>query len=72
VAKLDGAVYPSALGSGTNIVLFDIDDATAFARRYVEITAITVSFSDLPGNGPFYPELPFAVSSASATFRLKL
>jgi hypothetical protein len=55
----DGIEYPSAMGSGFNVVIFDQSDVKAVDIEYRCITAIEHSTDTLKENEPMYEEGPF-------------
>lgn len=56
---MDGVIYPSALGPGRNVVLFDVDSAVATSVDYVRIANVLFeSDSLMPGEQP-YGDLPW-------------
>lgn len=55
----DGIEYPSAMGSGHNIVLFNSDDAEPIEVKYVCITGSEHSYRELSYHDLIYDEGPF-------------
>jgi hypothetical protein len=55
----DGCIYPSAMGSGTNIVLFNPDDAEVTRVTYVRVKKAAYfseplsEFEDIYEEGPY-------------------
>jgi hypothetical protein len=58
-AGYDGLVYPSAMGSGSNIVLFDPTAAPPIDVRYVRVTEVVHNSIDLVDGGAPYGGLPY-------------
>ena len=54
-----GIEYPSAMGNGFNVVLFNPEAAEVISREYVRINGIYHSTSPLKDNEPIYEEGPF-------------
>ena len=55
----DGIEYPSAIGNGFNVVLFNPEDAEVISLEYVRINGIHHSTNPLKDNEPIYEEGPF-------------
>ncbi|MBW1780411.1 MAG: RES family NAD+ phosphorylase [Deltaproteobacteria bacterium] len=55
----DGIEYPSAMGNGFNVVLFNPEDAEGISLEYVRVEGIYHSTSTLKDNDPIYEEGPF-------------
>jgi len=55
----DGIEYPSAMGNGFNVVLFNPEDAEPIAIDYVDVESIRHAFHKLSDNEPIYEESPF-------------
>ena len=58
-AGYHGIEYPSAMGPGSNVVIFNSEDVKSLDIKYVRITGIQHSSIDLRGNNPVYDEGPF-------------
>ena len=58
-SEYDGIEYPSAMGNGFNVVLFNPDDADVVSLEYVRVKGIYPSTSPLKDNEPIYEEGPF-------------
>jgi RES domain-containing protein len=58
-AGYHGIEYPSAMGPGSNVVMFNPDDVKALDIKYTRITAIHHSSIELRDNDPVYEEGPF-------------
>ena len=60
----DGCVYPSAMGPGTNIVLFAADDAEVTSVSYVRVKRVAhiseplTEYEDVYEEGPYDFALP--------------
>ena len=55
----DGVIYPSAMGSGHNVLLFDPSAADVVNVEYVRITAVQHAFEMLGEGDTPYEELPY-------------
>lgn len=58
-ARYDGLVYPSAMGDGFNVVLFDPAAGTPFERYYVRVVGVRHVVEELGEAEPPYEELPY-------------
>ncbi|MBC8419366.1 MAG: RES family NAD+ phosphorylase [Desulfobacterales bacterium] len=54
-----GIEYPSAMGNGFNVILFNPGDAEVMSQKYVRVNGIHHSTSPLRDNEPIYEEGPF-------------
>ena len=55
----DGIEYPSAMGNGFNVVVFNPDYAEPISSKYVRVTGIHHEFNQLKEHEPIYEEGPF-------------
>ena len=55
----DGCVYPSAMGSGKNVVLFNPDDAQVTSVGYAKVSRIAYFPQQLAAGEPLYDEGPY-------------
>ena len=55
----DGFIYPSAMGSGTNILLFNSDDAAVLNISYLRVRQIAHIAEPLSPNEDVYDEGPY-------------
>jgi RES domain-containing protein len=58
-ARYHGIEYPSAMGSGSNVVIFNPEDLKSLDIKYSRITGIQHSSIELRDNDPVYEEGPF-------------
>lgn len=58
-AGYDGIEYPSAMGKGFNVVLFNPDNAEVSEIKYVRVKGIQHDFQTLCDTDPIYEEGPF-------------
>ena len=55
----DGIEYPSAMGNGFNIALFNPKDAEVIDIKYVRVKSIEPEFNKLGNHDTIYEERPF-------------
>lgn len=55
----DGVAFPSAMGSGCNVVFFKPENGEPFDVKYVRVKEIDFSFAELTECEDIYEELPF-------------
>ena len=58
-AGYDGIEYPSAMGQGNNIVIFNPENIEVIALQYVRVTEIKHDTHDINEREPLYEERPF-------------
>ena len=58
-AEYDGIEYPSAMGNGFNVVIFNPDYVEPINLQYVRVKGIQHNFQNLNTNVPIYEEGPF-------------
>ena len=58
-AEYDGIEYPSAMGNGFNVVVFNPDYVEPINLEYVRVKGIQHNFQNLNTNEPIYEEGPF-------------
>jgi RES domain-containing protein len=58
-ARYHGIEYPSAMGPGSNLVIFNPEDVRSLNIKYARITGIQHSSIELKDNDPVYEEGPF-------------
>ncbi len=54
----DGVAYPSAMGPGFNVVIFDTEAAEPLDRKYVR-AKVQYDYDNLDDNEPIYDETPY-------------
>ncbi len=59
VCEYDGCVYPSAMGSGKNVLLFDTDAVDIVASEHVRVSEVAFESEPMPLGGPIYHSGPY-------------
>ena len=58
-AGYEGIAFPSAMGAGSNIVLFNPNDATPVGVKYLRIIGVGYDVRDLKGLEDIYQDWPY-------------
>lgn len=58
-AGFDGIIFPSAMGPGHNLVVFDFSAAEILERKYFRVNGVSYHYKELNEHEPTYNEAPY-------------